>query len=272
MPSQAQFELIEAYLNQELSPADRQSFEQAMASDDALQADVRLHRSLRMGLHGLAVEQRVKQAHERYKARPDDEATSPTAEPTPLLAPRQSAGWGRWAAAASVVLGLGVGYYFLQQPAEPTSLAYAEQSLRQNDDQLTKSLPAHLAPTERRQLLTAIEAYKTGRYDAVIDQLAIPAQDRQTEPYRHYFLGLTYLAKQQPTAAIAPLQEAVSQSTGALRQKADWFLALAYLKSEQSDLARPILNRISLDSTHPYHSLAEQLTQPKGDQAAPTEK
>lgn len=271
MPSQAQFELIEAYLNQELSPADRQSFEQEMASDDALQADVRLHRSLRMGLHGLAVEQRVRQAHERYKARPDDEAAPSATEPTPLPAPRRGAGWGRWAAAASVVLGLGIGYYFLQQPAEPASLAYAEQSLRQNDDQLTKSLPAHLAPTERRQLLTAIEAYKTGRYDAVIDQLTIPAQDRQTEPYRHYFLGLTYLAKQQPAAAIAPLQEAVGTATGALRQKADWFLALAYLKNEQPELASPILNRIRLDTTHPYHTLAEQLTQPSSP-AAPDDK
>ncbi|MEZ0612053.1 hypothetical protein ACAW74_26320 [Fibrella sp. WM1] len=271
MPSQAQFELIEAYLNQELSPTDRQSFEQEMASDDALQADVSLHRSLRLGLHGLAVEQRVRLAHERYKARPE-QPESVAAEPTPVLAPRWGANWGRWAAAASVVLGLGIGFYFLQQPAEPASLAYAEQSLRQNDEQLTKSLPAHLAPTERRQLLTAIEAYKTGRYDAVIDQLAIPAQDRQTEPYRHYFLGLTYLAKQQPAAAIAPLQEAVGTSTGALRQKADWFLALAYLKNEQPELASPILNRISLDTAHPYHTLAEQLTQQPADQTAPSEK
>lgn len=278
MASQAQFELIEAYLNQELSPTDRQSFERELATDDSLRADVTTHRALRLGLRGLAIERRVRQAHDRYRLRPD-EAQRPADAPTGSAAPSQpfrvtrpARTWVRWAAAASVALGIGLGVYVYQQATYPTDLAYADRGLRQSlqgsADQLAKSLPATLAPTDRANLLAAVREFKAGQYDAVIRQLTIPATDRQTTHYQRYFLGLTYLANHQPGRAIGPLQDALMEgrpgtSSVPLRQKADWFLALAYLKNDQPEQARPIIDRIRTDQAHPYHELAQEVYEKK---------
>lgn len=267
MASQAQFELIEAYLNQELSPTDRQSFELELATDEDLRADVATYRTLRLGLRGLALERRVQQAYDRYKARPDveqplatDLAASGTAISQPFTAARPARTWWvRWAAAAAVATSIGLGTYVYQQATHPADLAYADSSLQSSADFFAKSLPANLAPTDRAHLLEAVQAYKAGRYDAVIEQLTIPATDRQTTQYQRYFLGLTYLANHQPAKAIAPLQDALSTSSVPLRQKADWFLALAYLKNNQPEQARPIVDRIRTDQTHPYHDLAQEV-------------
>lgn len=272
MASQAQFELIEAYLNQELSSTDRQSFEQELAADESLRADVAAYRALRLGLRGLTIERRVRQAYERYKVRPSGEQpvaanplTSGATTRQPVVVTRSARPWLRWAAAASVALCAGL--YVYQQTTPSADLAYADQSvhrsLRGSADQLAKSLPASLAPTDRAHLLKAIEHYKAGQYDAVIEQLTIPATDRQTTHYQRYFLGLTYLANRQPAKAIAPLQDALGTSSVPLRQKADWFLALAYLTNDQPEQARPILSRIRNDQAHPYHELAQEVYEMK---------
>jgi hypothetical protein len=266
MPSQAHFELIEAYLNQELSPADRQSFEREIAADDTLRQDLAIHERFRLGLRGLAIERRVRLAHERYTetlaaARPDI-ARPGTSEqqPTPFSAVHTGGStYRRWAAAASLVAVMGLGLYAYQRQSGHVELAYAGQSLNQSADQLTKGLPANLTPTDRATLLEAIRHYKAGQYDAVVEQLKIPAADQPTEAYRQYFLGLTYLTDKHPTEAILPLQQAVSTSSGTLRQKADWFLALAYVSNQQPALAKPILTRIGQDKAHPYYTLAQQV-------------
>jgi hypothetical protein len=259
MLSQDQFELIEAYLNQQLSPTDKQSFEQELTDDVSLRRHVATYRTLRQGLTELAIEQRVKQAHQRYKARPDIEQVTIDTPVRPLVPIRTQPTWVRWAAAASVLLTISVGIYWYQRTQQPAFLSYADSSLQQTDDQLTKSLPASLTAPDRQQLLSAIRAYKVGQYGAVIDQLRIPAADRNSEPYRRYFLGLSYLANKQSAEAIRPLQDAVSTATGTLRQKADWFLALAYLKNDQPSLAKPILERVRADTEHPYRQLAVDL-------------
>jgi hypothetical protein len=261
MLSQDHFELIEAYLNQQLSPTDRQSFEQELTADESLRRHVATYRTLRKGLNGLAIEERVQQANQRYKARPDIVPVLPETQVRPLMPTRTQPVWVRWAAAASVLLTLSIAIYWYQRTQQPTFLSLADSSLYQPNDQLTKSLPASLTPHDRQQLLTAIQHYNAGKYDAVIDQLRIPAKGRTSEPYRRYFLGLSYLANKQPAEAIRPLQEAVGTATGTLQQKADWFLALAYLKTEQPTLAQPILDRVRTDASHPYQGIATELAE-----------
>jgi hypothetical protein len=260
MLSPDQFELIEAYLNKQLSPIDRQSFEQELTTDDSLRRHVDTYRTLRLGLKQMAVEQQVRLAHERYQARPDlAEGESPAAVVHPLAAARTQPGWVRWAAAASVVVALGMGVYWYQHNQRAELLSFAETGLYQQDDQLTKGLPANLSAPDQQQLTAAIRDYKAGHYDAVIDRLRIPSADRASEPYRRYFLGLSYLANKQPAEAIRPLQDAVGSATGVLHQKADWFLALAYLENKQPTLSQPILARVRADSSHPYRSIAIEL-------------
>ncbi len=259
--SREQFDLIEAYLARELSAADAQAFEQEVAADPALQAEIQTQRTMRMGLQALAIEQRLQRARQRVLADAvtvDHSSSQQVDEPLvkPLNSRLRSLSWGYLTVAASVVLLLGIGVYWYQQQQQFPELAYADTA---STDQLTKSLPTDLRPTDRQRITDAIQGYKAGQYDKVIEQLRIPSADRRTIYYQSYFLGLSYLANKQPAEAIAPLNVALGTSSVAIRQKASWFLALAYLKNKDKQKALPILDKIRTDRAHPYYELAERV-------------
>ncbi|GAB4033431.1 tetratricopeptide repeat protein [Spirosoma jeollabukense] len=255
--TEEQYELIEAYLKNELSPTDRTSFEVDIRADEALQMEVDRQRDIRMGLQALGIQRALQRAKTQY------EASLPTAtSATPkLTVVRSVSSWRYWAAAASVVVVLGIGYYAYQQTeSRQTDLAYTETAISGTNDELIKSFPSeHIAPETRTQFLAAFKNYEAGKYDQVIEQLKTLPDDKQTIHYKDYFLGLSYLANKQPNQAIPLLIEAQETPLPELRQKVEWFLALAYVKNNQKRLAFPILKRISTEKANPFKALAQKV-------------
>lgn len=255
--SEEQYELIEVYLTNELSAVDRVAFENDVKADAELQAEVDRQRDIRLGLRALGIERALERAKAQY------EATSAPAETAPVnqTVVRPLVSWRYWAAAASVVLVLGVGYLVYQQTTNrQTDIAYAETFSSDPTTDLMKDFPSgQMAPSVRDQFLDAMTAYKSGKYDTVIEQLKTLPADKQTLPYRNYFLGLSYLANKQPVEAVPLLTKAQAASSGKLRQKSEWFLALAYVKTNQKEKALPLLKRISTDKAHPFQSLAKRV-------------
>ena len=255
--TEEQYELIEAYLKNELSAADRASFEIDIRADAELQLEVDRQRDIRMGLQALGIQRALQRAKTQY------EASLPTAtSATPKLTiVRSVSTWWYWAAAASVVVVLGIGYYAYQQTeSRQTDLAYTETATSGANDELIKSFPSErIAPETRTQFLDAFKNYEAGKYDQVIEQLKTLPDDKQTIHYKDYFLGLSYLANKQPSQAIPLLSKAHEASVPKLRQKAEWFLALAYVKNNQKGLALPILKQISIDKTNPFQYLAQKV-------------
>lgn len=255
--TEEQYELIEAYLANELSATDRASLEADMQVDAEFQAEVDYQRTVREGLRIAGIEQLVDRARANYQA-----AQQP-AEPTivrPLQPARTSfTNWQYWVAAASVVLLLGVGYVVYQQtrPQDYTAALVSEQT-----DELMKGFPqGTLSAPVREQLLSALDAYRRGKYTDVIDKVKGLPETRQTVFYKQYLLGLSYLANQQPSEAIPLLNRALAAPSQPLRQKAEWMLALAYVKNKENEKALPILNRISTSKANPYQNLAKQVLQ-----------
>ncbi|GAB2581768.1 hypothetical protein [Spirosoma areae] len=254
--SDDQYEIIEAYLTNELSAADRVLFENDLQANPELRQEVDRQRDLRLGLRALGIERALERAKTQYQA------TAPIAQATSANQPvvRPLVNWRYWAAAASVVV-LGVGYYAYQQTTDrQADIAYAETF--SPDDQLTKDFPSGtLSPTAQTQFLDALSNYRAGNYDKVIEQLTTLPADKQTIHYKNYFLGLSYLANKQPVEAIPLLLKAQAAPSAKLRQKAEWFLALAYVKNGQKEKALPTLKRISTDKAHPFQSLAQRVLQ-----------
>ena len=249
--TEEQFELIEAYLKDELSVTDRTSFEQDIAADAELLAEVYRQRDFRLGLRALGIQRALDQARERYKA--------PTATSEPITIVRPLSTWRYWVAAASVVVVLGIGYYAYQQSASrQADIAYAETS--DTNDTLLKNFPSGTVSAKTRaRFLDALSKYKAGKHEDVISQLKTLPADKKTVHYKNYLLGLSYLANKQPTTAIPLLSQARLSSTRQIRQKAEWFLALAYVKNDQKKRALPILKRISTDRAHPFQALAQRV-------------
>ncbi|GAB3902388.1 hypothetical protein GCM10028803_28980 [Larkinella knui] len=253
--TQAQFELIEAYLNHELSETDRLSFERDLQAEDELRSAVDRQREMRLGLQAVGIQRALERAKTQYKenALADGAATKPAARVLPLNGLRY------WAAAASVVVVLGVGYYAYQQTASrQADLAYTETFT--DNDEVMKNFPSeHVSTQTRTTFFEAFKNYKAGNYDRVIGQLKTLPADKQTIHYKNYLLGLSYLANRQPTEAIPLLDKARQTALPELHQKTEWFLALAYVKNNQKERALPLLKRISSDQAHPFQSLAQRV-------------
>lgn len=253
--SEEQYELIEAYLRNELSATDQASFESEIQADTELLAEVNRQREIRLGLRALGIQEALQRAREQYESS-SAPASSAVNEPTTV---RPLTTWRYWAVAASVVVICGIGYYAYQQTAsQQAQLAYTE-SLRSEDVLLKGFPPATVPPQTRTTFLDALQNYKAGNYDRAIDQLRTLPADKQTIPYQNYLLGLSYLANKQPANAIPLLLKAQQTTSPALRQKADWFLALAYVKHNEKERALPLLTQISKDQTHPFQSLAQRV-------------
>ncbi len=262
--SEEQYDIIDAYLTNELSADDRASFEGDIQSDVELRAEVERQRNLRFGLRALGIERALVSAKANYQATVSSEAASSEMESItvrPLVRPLTT--WRYWAAAASIVLLLGTGYYFFQQQvAQRDAIAYAESVGPAASDQAMKGFPTNAFPVDARpQLLDAFRNYRAGKYDRVIDQLKTLPTDKQTIYYKNYFLGLTYLANRQPDEALPFLSSARTAPALALRQKATWFLALAYVKDGQKNKALPMLKQISTDKANPFNALAQRVLQ-----------
>lgn len=255
--TEEQYELIEAYLANELSATDRASFEGDMKADTELQLEVDRQHDIRLGLRALGIQRALERAKTQYEAA----STTATSETRTLPVVRPLSMWRYWAAAASVVIVLGAGYYAYQQTAsQPINLAYDETVLVDSNDELIKSFPSgNMPPETRTKLLDAFTKYKAGKYDQVIAQLTTLPTDKQTVYYKNYFLGLSYLANKQAAKAIPLLNQAQASPSGKLHQKAEWFLALAYIKNDQKEKALPILKRISTNRANPFNSLAQQV-------------
>jgi|GEM_PF-2455279 len=263
--SENQFELIEAYLTNQLSPTDHASFETEIEGDAELRTEVNRQRDLRLGLRALGIERALARAKAKVEQMNNAAQDTPLAGSIPVsqTVVRPLNTWRYWAAVASVVVLLGVGYYAYQQSgSRQAEIAYADTFFPTSSDQLLKEFPAgSLLPPVRTQLLNALTDYRAGNYDEVIAQLkALPA-DKQTIHYKNYFLGLSYLANNQPANAISPFKQARTSPLLTTRQKADWFLALAYVKNGQMKKALSLLKQISSDKANPFRSLAQRVLQ-----------
>ena len=267
--TEQQYELIEAYLNDELSAIDRAAFDVDLDQNADLRAEMQIQRELRLGLQAFAIEQKLKQAHERWQANKGIQQHPEKGQQPPLGQPplgqqtviRWLGGVNYWWAAASVVIIIGVSLFFYRQNKLILSneLAYNEVYRPDLSTDLTKEFPVTMRPDERARLLELIKGYKAGMYDTVITKLQRLPEDRQTVHYKNYFLGLSYLANKQPTKAIPYLTVARKTPSLSLRQKSEWFLALAYLNANNKAKALPILLRISSNRNHPFNAFANQV-------------
>lgn len=251
-----QYELIEAYLSKQLSATDQAEFEQEMRRDEALAQEIRTQQELRMGLRALAIEQRLKTAQHRHNQSKKAKVISLT----PTVKTRKIV-FTRWLAAASVVLVLSVSVYVfqLQNVSRPIETAFIENYQPDLSDNISKSLPTKFNSLNRKQLEEGIKSYRIGDYPKAISILQTLAADNSTQTLRNYYLGVSYLAKNEPDQAIKCLAVANQSADPSLRHKAAWYLALAHLKKNDRPQMKASLQRIATNGQSPYQHKAKKL-------------
>lgn len=106
--------------------------------------------------------------------------------------------------------------------------------------------------TVDRQVLSAIKAYKNKEYEQSIIVWKQLIAIGETTGSTYYNLALCYLQKEpsEPKEAIKNLIEA--HNTKTVQQEANWALALAYLKADQEENAKKILQEIIHAKAYKY--------------------
>lgn len=184
----AQFERIEAYLQNRLSAAERMSFEAEIHANSGLKAEVEAQQKLRLGLRALAIEKQLLKAKKR---------TQTEQIKTVFWGKSQ---WKNWAAAASIIVVFGVSWWVWNYDTTADTSQLMALADKEMTDVQYKSLP---------------------------------------------FESLQNLSKAAPTRSA--------------REKAEWYVALVYLRKGDTISAKKNLHRISQNSLHPYRYKAKNL-------------
>jgi tetratricopeptide (TPR) repeat protein len=111
--------------------------------------------------------------------------------------------------------------------------------------------------TEMNELVMAIQLYDQKLYNEAISHFnqIIKKDHKNTTAY--FFMGISYMETKAYDKAIQNLNKVVTQKDTAFMEHAEWYLALCYLKTNQSSLAKIILKDLANSQSYYYASAKE---------------
>lgn len=133
-------------------------------------------------------------------------------------------------------------------PAEP-----------QDDDRVWRE-PSRSAPRGEQSSLFAqlMQSYQQADFAAAEQQLAQFLQSSPRHAEAHFYRGVSLLMLDKASLATGPLRSAIRFGRGRIRGEAMWYLALAYLKTDDFDAAIKEFDNV-IRTYMPRRSEAERL-------------
>ena len=234
------YQSIERYLAEEMEAEELSRFEEKLATDAALKAEVRLHRELAESVTEQAgTEKLIEDLNEIHRESPAEYSKS---GPRKLL----------WAAAAVVLLFFlaWVVYDMLFDEGKDPQTLYAEYyevypALDQKRD----------ANAESDELNQALASYRKGEYRKALNGFQ---KSFSTPVASDFYSGICFMELQKPDSAIYFLSLVVDEGDNLLMNQAQWYLALSYLSQGEVESAILILNKI-ITNEGSYLERARQL-------------
>ena len=242
MNEQSNTNKIEAYLMDAMHENERLDFERQLQDDPALAAELRRHQKLIEGVEYFGVEKfknRLRNIHEEVITTED--------------APARPSKSGRLLALLAAVLLLLLLALWLFRPSDPPSPAqiYADNFQRYDLVDPTRS------PTQSFRL--AKEAYANGDFVAALTALEELLEQDPDNLSLLLGAGNCLLELGEPARAISYLQRALAADDLLYKDTARWYLAMAWLQSDQPDKARPLLGQLAARSESSYQSRAREI-------------
>lgn len=236
---------VGAYVNNQMNTDERLDFERLLDQNPELQQELQIQRELKQGLLWLKEKERFQQIHQELRAQGVLPQTPQSEAKQVAFTPRPEAGlkrWYGWAAAASLVLLVGLGWLWLRPVDTGAQLAdqyihatkSAPSPIDEGEDRLGTPLPTTQLQQDSLQLQQAVALLQSGQVETALSQLK-------------------------------PLTQHITNHWNA---SAQWYLALAYLKNQQSQQARILIDSIAETTGHPYQREAHQLAEQFAHQTA----
>jgi len=213
--------LLEKYIQNRLSQEERAEFDTLLSNDVAFKKEVDLHINLK----------KVAQ-HE------DDADFRNLIADFETVKPQQSSNYTKWLAAASIILLLGLSYFFnLNNTTSSNELFNNYFEPYRNVIQ-----PIERSTTQQNEKTMAFMAYEKGDYAKAV-QLFTNLYNTTKEPYYLFYKANALLKLEKADEALPLLQEHL-KTKDTLTDKTHWYMALAYLKLKDKENAKKLLQKV----------------------------
>lgn len=245
--------VIERYLLRNLSREELQAFETRLAAEPELVAELAFFEAL--WLH------RDRQAKSRWIDKGRSllhEAAQPqgvsSAETT--LRPVRSANPYRWAIAATfALLVAAAGFWYLNREQNPNESLYSAQYERLSSSNVLGSTEE---PAGKKAWDRAFESYSSKNYGQALQEVRALSGSADYANQAHLLAGACYLEQNQTNEAIAEFQQ-VQRAALSMYSKAQYNIALAYLRAGDVQAAKTQLLQISRDEENTFGGKARGL-------------
>ena len=212
------FEAIEAYLLGSMATAERDAFEQEMASDEKLRAEVDLQRENTLAIELGGVQRLLKEVRAEH-AQPELD---------------RSSGWKTYLKYAAVVaIVLSGAFWVLTRPS-------ANERLFAEHFTVDPGLPVPMGATDKPAFHDAMVAYKLGDFAEARGKWSALLQAEPTNDTLRYHIASAALAMDDAAAAIPLFEGIVADTTSAFHDKSQWYLFLAYIKADEVENAKAV--------------------------------
>ncbi len=223
--SQELFETIEGYLNGSLPNSERLDFEILLKDDPALQQKVADIKNLLSGLETAVLKEKMNAFHEDFS---QSLKITPTQQ---KKKPRKQ--WYYYIGVAASITLLAVLYFGSLQ----NNLA---EKLFETHFQPDPGLPTTMGSTNDFSFYEAMVHYKKGDFKLAIAKWETLSQTTKGDTLT-YFIGVAHLANANENLAIKYLKPLSQKPSNPFAQETDYYLGLAYLKSNDISNAKKLL-------------------------------
>ena len=142
--------------------------------------------------------------------------------------------------AAAVVIFLAIGsFWFLS--------GTSNERLYDNYFSVDPGLPTTMSTSDDFAFYDAMVNYKRGDYEKAISKWSVLQKIQPENDTLNYFIGVAKLANKNEKQAIDYLDNVTKDSQSEFRNEAYYYLGLAYLKSNELELARKNFNSSSIE-------------------------
>ena len=239
--SPEEFEAIECYLDGTMDETELITFEEQMKSDFSLKEKVENQRILLLAIEEQSLKDKLNTFHQDTILEEDPKVI-------PISAKKSHQTTSKWykkytvAASIIVVFGLGSLWYF--SSTNNTRKLYNKYF--SPDPGLATVMSSNTANFD---FYDAMVNYKQGQYTTAISKWETLLANQPKNDTLNYFIGVAQLANSNEKSAIPFLEKVTNISNSNFKNEAYYYLGLAYLKSDNVELAKKYLTFSTIDNS-----------------------
>lgn len=248
-------ELIKSYIEGQLSEIDRLAFDNALATDPELAAEVQLFRDLKTVVQNKDVfdlKQKLREIVENTPIEPDFSAdfdadfSADFAEKAPNTEGASFSKISRRTSftAAAVIVLAAIAAFFWFRNQEVKRL----QNIAQTVDFQPFENTIQFDSTDTRPLAQALQAYNRQAYADAEPLFVRHLKSNPTDKEATFYLGMCQALTGHFDLATQAFEQAAKATNNPLTKPAQWYLALCYLRTGAADKARPLLESLKTDA------------------------